>query len=51
MDADIPRRSSGMTPAHRELVLTLPQIAVRNYLNEIETALECMDEAAHEQRR
>ena len=48
MAGNLTRHSTGLTPAHRELVKLLAQIAIDNYLREIEAASECTDESAHE---
>lgn len=45
MAANLTRRSTGLSPAHVEFVKMLAEIAVADYLREIEAASECTDEA------
>lgn len=39
------RRSTGLSPAHVELIKLLAQIAVADSLREVEAGTECTDEA------
>ena len=45
MAANLARRTTGLSAAHREFVKMLAQIAVADYLREVETGVECTDEA------
>ncbi len=43
------RHSTGLSPAHIELVKMLSAIAVEDYLREVEAGTECTDETVQQQ--
>jgi len=51
MGADLIRLSVSLTEAHRALITLLAEIAVADYLREIEVASESTDEAAQQHER
>ncbi len=48
MAADLTRHSTGLTPAHVELVKMLAAIAVEDYLREVEAGAVSTDEIAQQ---
>lgn len=45
MAADLTHHSTGLSPAHIELVKMLAAIAVKDYLREVEAGVECTNDA------